>query len=125
MHCDTMIVRQTACAVAFGARLLGPVATASAQPAPPPPAVGIMDGIKRPVTESSEFLGRIEATNRVSGVARGTAVLEKRDFAGGAEVKAGDLLYELERGPFVADLESKKAQVAQLQATLVNAKLTT
>ncbi len=35
------------------------------------------------------------------------------------------MLYELERGPFEADLESKKAQVAQLQATLVNAKLTT
>src|SRR6202000_544494 len=28
-------------------------------------------------------------------------------------------------GPFVADLEAKKATVAQLQATLANAKLTT
>jgi membrane fusion protein (multidrug efflux system) len=43
----------------------------------------------------------------------------------GAEVKSGDLLYQLERGPFEADLKSKQAQVAQLQATLVNAKLTT
>src|SRR4029077_10045368 len=42
-----------------------------------------------------------------------------------AEVKKGDLLYELERGPFEADLKSKQAQVAQLQATLVNARLTT
>ena len=125
MHCERITVSLTACAVTLGAALLGAVATASAQPAPPPPAVGIMDVIKRPVTESSEFLGRIEATNRVSVVARVTAFLEKRDFVEGAEVKAGDLLYELERGPFVADLESKKAQVAQLQATLVNAKLTT
>ena len=31
----------------------------------------------------------------------------------------------LERGPFEADLAAKKAQVAQLQATLENAKLTT
>jgi membrane fusion protein (multidrug efflux system) len=58
-------------------------------------------------------------------VARVTAFLEKRSFVEGAEVKTGDLLYLLERGPFEADLESKKAQVAQLQATLVNAKLTT
>jgi membrane fusion protein (multidrug efflux system) len=121
-----MTVRLTAGVVALAATMLGAVATASAQPAPAaPPAVGIMDVVKRPVTESSEFLGRIEATNRVSVVARVTAFLEKRDFVEGAEVKAGVLLYELERGPFEADLESKKAQVAQLQATLVNAKLTT
>jgi membrane fusion protein (multidrug efflux system) len=90
-----------------------------------PPAVGVMEAVKRPITESNEFLGRIEATNRVSVVARVTAFLEKRNFAEGAEVKTGDLLYQLERGPFEADLKSKQAQVAQLQATLVNAKLTT
>jgi membrane fusion protein, multidrug efflux system len=90
-----------------------------------PPAVGVMEAVKRPITESNEFLGRIEATNRVSVVARVTAFLEKRNFVEGAEVQAGDLLYQLERGPFEADLKSKQAQVAQLQATLVNAKLTT
>jgi membrane fusion protein, multidrug efflux system len=90
-----------------------------------PPAVGVMEAVKRPITESSEFLGRIEATNRVSVVARVTAFLDKRNFVEGSEVKTGDLLYQLERGPFEADLKSKQAQVAQLQATLVNAKLTT
>jgi membrane fusion protein (multidrug efflux system) len=109
-----------------GAVALGATAIAQAQPAPAaPPAVGIVEAVKRPVTESSEFLGRVEAPNRVSVVARVTAFLEKRAFEEGAEVKTGDLLYHLERGPFEADLESKKAQVAQLQATLVNAKLTT
>jgi len=86
--------------------------------------VGVIETVKRPVTETSEFLGRIEAINRVNVVARVTAFLEKRNFVEGAEVKTGDLLYQLERGPFEADLASKKAQVAQLQATLVNAKLT-
>jgi membrane fusion protein (multidrug efflux system) len=102
------------------------VSAANAQGGPAaPPAVGVMEAVKRPITESNEFLGRVEATNRVNIVARVTAFLEKRDFVDGAEVKQGDLLYELERGPFEADLNSKKAQVAQLQATLVNAKLTT
>src|ERR1700761_9598473 len=102
------------------------VSAANAQGGPPgPPAVGVMAAVKRPITESNEFLGRVEATNRVNVVARVTAFLEKRDFVEGAEVKTGDLLYELERGPFEADLESKKAQVLQLQATLANAKLTT
>jgi membrane fusion protein (multidrug efflux system) len=97
-----------------------------AQPAPSgPPAVGVVEAIKRPITETSEFLGRIEAVNRVNVVARVTAFLEKRLFEEGNEIKKGDKLYLLERGPFEADLASKQAVVAQLQATLENAKLTT
>ncbi|MGY3605369.1 MULTISPECIES: efflux RND transporter periplasmic adaptor subunit [unclassified Bradyrhizobium] len=111
--------------VALGSAMFGALTAAEAQQAAGPPAVGIIEAVKRPVTQSNEFLGRIEATNRVNVVARVTAFLEKRNFVEGAEVKTGDMLYELERGPFEADLESKKAQVAQLQATLVNAKLTT
>jgi membrane fusion protein (multidrug efflux system) len=115
----TVGVATLACAV-FAA-----LGEASAQQAAGPPAVGVVEAVKRPFTESNEFLGRIEATNRVSVVARVTAFLDKRNFAEGAEVKTGDMLYQLERGPFEADLEAKQAQVAQLQATLVNAKLTT
>ena len=106
--------------------VLAGISAVDAQMAPPgPPAVGVIETIKRPITESNEFLGRVEAPNRVNVVARVTAFLEKRNFVEGAEVKSGDLLYQLERGPFEADLAAKKAQVAQLQATLVNAKLTT
>jgi membrane fusion protein (multidrug efflux system) len=97
-----------------------------AQPAASgPPAVGVVEATKRPITETSEFLGRIQAVNRVNVVARVTAFLEKRLFNEGDEIKKGEELYHLERGPFEADLASKQAQVAQLQATLENAKLTT
>jgi membrane fusion protein (multidrug efflux system) len=117
---------RTAGIVLSGALAIAEPPAANAQlGASGPPAVGVMEAVKRPITESNEFLGRIEATNRVSVVARVTAFLEKRNFVEGAEVKTGDLLYQLERGPFEADLKSKQAQVAQLQATLVNAKLTT
>src|SRR6185437_9255685 len=126
MRLAGMTMSLTAGAVAFGALMLGMVGTAKAQMGPAgPPAVGVMETVKRPITESSEFLGRIEATNRVNVVGSVTGFLEKGDFIEGGEVKKGDVLYELERGPFEADLEEKKAQVAQLQATLVNAKLTT
>jgi membrane fusion protein (multidrug efflux system) len=102
-----------------------PLACVHAQSPAAPPAVGVIEAVKRPIIETSQFLGRIEAINRVSVVARVTAFLDKRLFTEGAEVKQGDALYLLERGPFEADLASKKAFVAQLQATLVNAKLTT
>jgi membrane fusion protein (multidrug efflux system) len=122
MHLARVSIRLlTAGAIAVGV----PSAT-RAQPAPSgPPAVGVVEAIKRPITETSEFLGRIEAVNRVNVVARVTAFLEKRLFNEGAEIKKGDELYRLERGPFEADLASKQALVAQLQATLENAKLTT
>jgi membrane fusion protein, multidrug efflux system len=112
--------------LAAGAIAIGATAVTRAQPAASgPPAVGVVEATKRPITETSEFLGRIEATNRVNVVARVTAFLEKRLFNEGAEIKAGDELYRLERGPFEADFAAKKAVVAQLQATLENARLTT
>jgi membrane fusion protein (multidrug efflux system) len=108
-----------------GALAIAAPAATRAQPAPGgPPAVGVIEATKRPIIETSEFLGRVEAVNRVNVVARVTAFLEKRLFSEGAEVKTGDELYRLERGPFEADLASKKAQVAQLQAMLENARLT-
>ena len=112
--------------VIAGAIAIGVTAASRAQPAASgPPAVGIVEATKRPITETSEFLGRIQGVNRVNVVARVTAFLEKRLFNEGDDIKKGDELYHLERGPFEADLASKKAQVAQLQATLENAKLTT
>jgi membrane fusion protein (multidrug efflux system) len=109
-----------------GVIVMGPLRLILAQPAASgPPAVGVVEAVKRPITETSEFLGRIEAVNRVNVVARVTAFLEQRLFHEGVELKKGDELYRLERGPFEADLAAKRAQVAQLQATLENARLTT
>jgi len=121
-----MTISRTICVMALACAVAADGDQASAQQqGGPPPAVGVVEATKRPFTESNEFLGRIEATNRVNVVARVTAFLDKRTFVDGAEVKAGDMLYQLERGQFEADLEAKQAQVAQLQGMLVNAKLTT
>jgi membrane fusion protein (multidrug efflux system) len=109
----------------LAAAIDAPASAQTKQGAAAPPAVGVLEAVKRPITETNRFLGRIEAVNRVAVVARVTAFLDKRFFTEGTEVKTGELLYRLERGPFEADLKAKQAQVAQLQATLENAKLTT
>ncbi len=88
-----------------------------------PPSVGVVRVQKQPITETSEFVGRIQATDRVNLLARVTAFLEERHFTEGAEVKKGDLLYVLEQPPFQADLEAKKAAVQQMQAQLQNATI--
>lgn len=88
-----------------------------------PPAVGVVTVAERPMTESSEFVGRVEATDRVAVVARVTAFIEQRLFKEGSEVAKGDLLYRLERAPFEADVAAKQAAVAQTQALLKNAQI--
>jgi len=88
-----------------------------------PPSVGVVRAEKQPITESSEFVGRIAAIDRVALVARVTAFLEQRNFVEGSEVKRGDLLYVLEQPPFQADREAKQAAVQQAQAQVVNATL--
>ena len=98
--------------------------TALAQPGPQgPPAVGVVQAQRRPVIETSEFVGRIQAVNRVDLVARVTAFVQERRFTEGGEVRAGDLLYRLERAPFEAQVAAQAAQVAQANAVLQNNSL--
>jgi membrane fusion protein, multidrug efflux system len=96
-----------------------------AQPPPgTPPAVGVVRVAQQQITESDEFIGRIQAVGRVALVARVTGFLEKRLFVEGAEVKKGDLLYQLEQPPFQAQVENSKATVDQLKAQHRNAEIT-
>jgi membrane fusion protein (multidrug efflux system) len=104
--------------------VLLPSASAMAQNAPSgPPAVGVITAEYRPMSETAEINGRIQARERVDLVARVTAFLNERPFTEGAEVKKGDVLYRLERAPFQADVEVKQAGVAQAQAQLDNANV--
>src|SRR5215472_289183 len=93
-------------------------------PAAGPPAVGVVRVEPQQITQSDEFIGRIQAVNRVAIVARVTGFLEKRHFVEGAEVKKGDLLYEIERPPFQAQVDAAKANQEQLEAQHRNALVT-
>jgi membrane fusion protein, multidrug efflux system len=88
-----------------------------------PPAVGVVRATRQAVTETSEFIGRIQAVDRVALTARVTAFLEQRLFTEGTEVKEGDLLYRLERPPFEAAVAQQEAAVADASARLANASI--
>jgi hypothetical protein len=100
-------------------------AGADAQPASRgSPAVGVARAERQQITQTDEFIGRIQAVGRVALVARISAFLEQQLFVEGAEVKNGDLLYRLEQPPFQAQVQFNQATVEQLQAQHHNAELT-
>lgn len=88
-----------------------------------PPAVGVLVAERRPVTEMSEFVGRVEATERVNIRARVTGFLQERLFREGGDVAEGDVLFRLERAPFEAQLEQAEANLAAANANLENARV--
>ena len=98
--------------------------SAMGQPIPSgPPPVGVIKVERRPMTDSYEFNGRIQAINSVNIVARVTAYLEKQLFAEGTDVKKGDLIYVLERPPYQAAVDVQTAAVAQAKAQLENGNI--
>ncbi len=108
-----------ACVVAL---LSNSFASAQMPPGGHPPVVGVVAAQYQPMTENTEVAGRVRARERADLVARVTAFLNEKLFSDGSEVKKDELLYRLERAPFEADVEVKKAGVAQAQAQLDNAE---
>ena len=106
------------------AMIVGAGATQAQAPGAAPPAVGVAKVGKRPVVETEQFIGRIQAVARVDVQARVTAFIEDVVFGEGTEVRKGDVLYRLERPPFAADVDAKEGAVATIQAQLQNANLT-
>ena len=89
----------------------------------PAPAVGVRLVVQRGVSQSFEFVGHIKATDKVDLRARVEGFLEKRLFREGQDVKAGDLLYQIEKVQYEALVEQAKANLAAAEAESTNAKL--
>jgi membrane fusion protein (multidrug efflux system) len=105
--------------------MLGLVYPAHAQaPADaPPPAVtvavvGIGDAAGR-----AEFIGRLEAVQAVDARARVEGFIKAVNFKEGQDVKAGELLFQIEPDQYAAALAKAEAQVDSAEATLRNAEL--
>ena len=90
---------------------------------PPKPAVGVRPAVTRGVKQSFEFVGRIKAVNKVELRARVEGFLEKVLFREGQDVKAGDLLYQIEKVQFQAQVDQAKANLASAEAEVTNAQL--
>jgi multidrug efflux system membrane fusion protein len=113
----------------LSAVLAGVVASGCTQPqaavAPAEvPVTPVSHPVKREVTDFVDFTGRTDAVQSVNIIARVTGYLVRMPFKEGSEVKAGDLLFEVDPRPYQAQLDQAKSQVILYQAQLNLAKKT-
>ena len=93
-------------------------------PAPPPVEVSVMTVKPRTLEEELEFLGEVEAFRSVQVRAKVEGVITDRPFREGAQVRAGDVLYRIDRTTYEADYRSARAHLAQAEAQLSIAQTT-
>jgi membrane fusion protein, multidrug efflux system len=94
---------------------------AGQQAAAPPAAVFVARVERQAISRGADFIGRVEAIDRVDVVARVTGFLQTRHFNEGDAVKAGQMLFTLEQPPFAAEVALRRAQVDSARADLANA----
>jgi RND family efflux transporter MFP subunit len=87
-----------------------------AQPAPP--SVTVSTPIRRDVTEWEEHIARLEPSARVELRPRVSGLVEQVHFRDGQVVRAGDLLFTIDRQPFEIAVLSAQAEVERGQARL-------
>lgn len=90
-----------------------------------PPASVVTEAVAlQDLAEERSFTGRVEAIDKVQIRARVQGYLKARHFEEGAEVKAGDLLFEIEPEPFELAVQQAAANLANAQAGLTLAQQT-
>ena len=92
-------------------------------PAAPPPAVLVQPAALQEMTSQRDFLGRVHASDKVDLRARVEGFLEKRLFTEGGFVKEGELLFQIDKAPFQAEVEQREADLAAAEAVLKNAEV--
>ena len=88
------------------------------QQAMPPPPVTVAAPLVKRITEWDEFTGRFEATKSVEVRARVSGYLEAVNFADGAMVTEGDVLFVIDPRPYQAAVDQARADLGRAEARL-------
>ncbi|MBC7455547.1 MAG: efflux RND transporter periplasmic adaptor subunit [Massilia sp.] len=87
----------------------------------PPPEVGVIVTKFEAVALQTELPGRVEPVRVAQVRARVNGVVLKRLFQEGSEVKAGQVLFQIDPAPYQAALDSARANLGKAQANLSQA----
>lgn len=110
-------------ATTFGIALLVTTHTGMAQDTPPAPKVSIAVAHTEGVVADLSLIGRGRAIDKVDIVARVSGFLQKLNVTNGADVKMGDILFEIESGTYSATASAKEADKASAVANLKLAEI--
>lgn len=94
-----------------------------AEPPPLPPAVGYIVLHAQPVPVSTSLTGRVTAALASDVRPQIDGLVLKRLFREGANVRAGQPLYQIDPKPYIAARDQAAAQLANARAALVAAQL--
>jgi membrane fusion protein (multidrug efflux system) len=90
-------------------------------PTPPPPEVSVVALQPAPVELPYVYAGRVSGFREVEIRPRVGGVVMKREYEEGARVAKGEVLFRIDPRPYQATLDRVNAQLAQAQASLVQA----
>jgi len=108
-------------AVLAGCSKDGAAPTGPAGGGMPPAPVGVVTVAEQAVPLQTELPGRVEALRTAQVRARVNGVVLQRLFTEGAEVKAGQALFQIDPAPYQAQFDSAQATLAKAQANLSQA----
>jgi membrane fusion protein, multidrug efflux system len=94
------------------------------KPQAPPPAVEVVAITVQPrtVPVSVPFVAQIQSSHQVDVVARVSGFLEKIGYHEGGEVREGQVLFQIDRKPFLAAVEAVRAEVEIRESQLWTAR---
>jgi multidrug efflux system membrane fusion protein len=99
----------------------GKADAAAAAPAGPPVSAAAV--LEKPVAETQEFSGRLEAIDRVEIRPRVSGFITAVNFKPGAEVKKGDVLFVIDQRPYQAEYDRAEASAKSARAKAELAKI--
>jgi membrane fusion protein (multidrug efflux system) len=88
-----------------------------------PVEVGVVTVATTKVNFTQDLLGRVSALRVAEVRARVNGIILKRFFTEGSDVKAADVLYQIDPAPYVATLNNAKGALAKAQANAEGARL--
>lgn len=84
----------------------------------PPPVVEVMDVVTSEVALTSTLIGQLDSPQNVEVRARVEAFVDKIGFTEGVEAKQGDVLFNLDKKPFLEKLAAANGALAESIASL-------
>src|SRR5512139_707149 len=90
---------------------------------PPPPEVTVLAIVQRDVPVSFEYVAQTQSSRQINIQARVNGFLEKRVYTEGSVVKAGQVLFLMDKKPYEAQVNAAEAALARQKAAMETARM--